>query len=154
MTPAVPLPEDAGPVIELFAHTPFAWFSDIDGAVSPIVERPEDAIVPERLRHLLSQLGRSVDHLVFVSGRSPALARAMVRIDGATYIGNHGLTRLEGDVERTLPEAEPYVERVAEVERQLASSLTVDGLILEKKGPVLALHYRTALDPDKARGEG
>ncbi len=138
-------------VLALFQHRPFAWITDVDGTLSPIAQRPEDAVVPAELRSLLHRLKPHVDHLIVASGRAPAHALAMVEIVEATYIGNHGLSLLRNGEERTLPEAAPYVARVAEVAGQIERAVVLEGMIIENKGPVLALHYRQSPDPEAAR---
>lgn len=148
---AKPLDETAGPVIALLSHRPFAWFTDVDGTISPIAERPDEATVPPRLRDLADRLARRIDRFVVVSGRAPAHARDMVGVRKAIYIGNHGLTAMEDGVERTVPAAEPYIAKVAEAEERLRAALTLEGIVFENKGPVLALHYRQSPDPEAAR---
>ncbi|HWO93472.1 MAG TPA: trehalose-phosphatase [Dehalococcoidia bacterium] len=145
------LDEQAGPVVALLSHRPFAWFTDVDGTLSPIVQDPAEATVPPTLRALAERLARRVDHFVVVSGRTPRHAREMVGVRRALYVGNHGLARLERERETLIPEAEPYVAKVARLERELAETLAVEGLVVENKGPILALHYRAAPDPAAAR---
>ncbi len=147
---ARPLDENAGPVVALLSHRPFAWFTDVDGTLSPIVDRPEDAVVPARMRALAEKLARRIDRFAVVSGRTPEQAAAMVGVSRATYFGNHGLASLENGVATLVPEALPYVAIIAEVEAA-AARLPVEGLVLENKGPILALHYRLSPEPQLAR---
>ncbi len=151
MLTAKPLDGNAGAVVALLSHRPFAWFTDVDGTLSPIVERPGEATVPERLRYLADQLARRVDHFVVVSGRTAAHAREMVGVRRAVYIGNHGLASIDNGVERIDPAAEPYVAKAAEAERQLRAALTLEGIEFENKGPVLALHFRRSPEPEAAK---
>ncbi|MSQ61902.1 MAG: hypothetical protein EXR43_04915 [Dehalococcoidia bacterium] len=122
-------------VLASLQHRPFAWISDVDGTLSPIAQRPEDAVVPPNLQALLRQIRPHVDHHVVVSGRAPAHALAMVGIAEATYIGNHGLSLLQNGEERTLPEAAPYVAGVATAAAQFERAVSLEGMTIENKGP-------------------
>lgn len=133
-----------------------ALFCDIDGTISPIVARPSDAVVPSRFRTVLGALIARLGSVAFVTGRSAQDGRRMVGLDGAAYVGTHGLEVLGADGEtRTEPRAESYVEAVQRVALLAASELEgrVPGVVLENKRTVLAIHYRRAPDSDQARHE-
>jgi len=49
-----------------------AVFCDIDGTLAPIVERAEDAAVPESTSRLLSRIARRYACTACISGRSAA----------------------------------------------------------------------------------
>src|SRR6185503_4316847 len=87
-----------------------------------------------------------------VSGRTAADARAMVGIPGLIYVGNHGLEIWSERGAEIVPEARPWVPRLAavleDVTRQLRHS---DGILVENKGATASLHYRLAPDPEQAR---
>ncbi|MDX1648600.1 MAG: trehalose-phosphatase [Myxococcota bacterium] len=126
-----------------------AFFLDYDGTLSPIVEHPEDAELPEAMRDLLARLG--VRHLVaIVSGRDLRDLRARVGLDGIVYAGSHGFEIRDADGEvhvheparRALPELDRAQERLEEA---LAPE---DGVELERKGFGLAVHFRRAA-PDR-----
>ena len=63
------------------------------------------------------------------------------------YIGNHGLSWWRQGREETLAEAVPYETMVRQAKKDLAVRLDLPGLLLEDKGPILALHYRRCADP-------
>src|SRR4029079_1821129 len=64
---------------------------DVDGTLAPIVPRPEDAAVPPDTRAELERLAGRYRPLAFVSGGVGEDARRMVGVEGATYVGVHGL---------------------------------------------------------------
>ena len=68
---------------------------DFDGTLSPIVERPEDATLPQVSRERLASLALLpyVD-IAIISGRAAQDVRAGVGLDGVEYVGNHGRERL------------------------------------------------------------
>ena len=133
-----------------------ALFCDIDGTISPIAGRPADAFVPARFRDVLGGLVTQLGMVAFVSGRAVEDGRRMVAVDGAAYVGTHGLEVMDADGSvRVEPRAERYVDAVQEVmvvaNRELDGS--VPGVVLENKRTVLAIHYRLAPDADQARHE-
>ena len=104
---------------------------DIDGTLAPIVPRPDEARVPPETR---SEVGRLVGRyglVACVSGRTGEDARRMVGVEGAVYVGAHGL-ELE-------PEAQRWRERLG------SFADTVDWPV-EDKGLTVSFHYREAAD--------
>lgn len=133
-----------------------ALFCDIDGTISPIVARPADAVVPERFREVLRALIGRLGLVAFVTGRALEDGRRMVGLDGAAYVGTHGLETMDGDgVVRVEPLAERYVDAVQCLATTAAAELaaSVPGVVVENKRTVLAVHYRLAPDADAARHE-
>ena len=147
--PAVPLTA-IEPLRYLQSARPLGLFSDIDGTLSPIVERPEDATVTPRSRSLLKRLIQEGVRVSLITGRPLATARAMVGIDGAAYAANHGLEYwLDGRVElaEVVDEYRDLVDQVVAETTHLASF----GVQVERKGPGMAFHYRGAPDAEAAR---
>ncbi len=112
---------------------------DVDGALAPIVPRPEDARVPPETQDELRRLHGRYALVACVSGRAGDDARRIVGVPELVYVGNHGL-ELE-------PESRVWGERLL---RFLAD---VDWPDLEDKGLTASLHYRNAPDQDAARAE-
>ncbi|HEX2434056.1 MAG TPA: trehalose-phosphatase [Gaiellaceae bacterium] len=113
---------------------------DVDGTLAPIVERPEQAAVPEEARAEVARLAARYALVACVSGRVSADVRRMVGVDGVDYVGVHGL---EGDpnAERFIPKLEAFAERTD-------WPWTVEN----KAGVTLSFHYREAPDETDARG--
>ena len=118
--------------------------SDFDGTLSPIVGRPEDAVLPHDTRRMLLALA---DHarvsVVVISGRSLSDVKNKVGIQGITYAGNHGL-EIEGP---WLKFVHPPAEAVRPVMRDLYPALSevlagFEGAFVEDKGLTLSVHYR------------
>jgi trehalose-phosphatase len=129
------------------AHT--AVLTDVDGTLAPIVERPEQAVVPQRATELLEALSGRFGLVGCISGRRALEARRLVGVDGIAYAGNHGLELLLPDEEN--PQLDPALagqERGA-AEFVIAldpAELASAGLRLEDKGPIQSLHWRGAAD--------
>jgi trehalose 6-phosphate phosphatase len=132
-----------------------AILTDVDGTLAPIVERAEDAAVPEPARAVLARLNERYGLVGCISGRPALEARRLVGLDDLAYAGNHGLELLlPEDAE---PRPDPSMQgREEEARRFLdeldAGSLDAAGLRREDKGPIQALHWRGA--ENEAAGEG
>jgi trehalose 6-phosphate phosphatase len=104
---------------------------DVDGTIAPIVDRPEDAAVPEETRSLLRDLRHRYALVACVSGRTEADARRVVGVDELVYVGEHGMG--------FDPRAEEWA---GELDELIADS----GWEPERKEYSAAFHYRTAED--------
>jgi trehalose 6-phosphate phosphatase len=132
-----------------------AILSDLDGTLAPIVERAEDAELPPATAALLSELAERYAHVAIVSGRSCVDARRIVELDSISYVGNHGLEILEPGANRPSP-APALGDRAGDAMRFMSAGvdgaeLSVAGVRVEDKGPIVALHWRAA--EDEARAE-
>jgi trehalose 6-phosphate phosphatase len=130
-----------------------AILTDVDGTLAPIVERAEEARVPETARAALAELNERFGLVGCISGRRALEARRLVGLDEIAYAGNHGLELLlPGDSE---PRPDPPVEGRAGLARDFlagldAAELAAAGLRSEDKGPIQALHWRGADDEEAA----
>jgi trehalose 6-phosphate phosphatase len=124
-----------------------AVLTDVDGTLAPIVERPDQAEVPERARTALRAIGGRYGLVGCVSGRQAEEARRLVGVDEIAYAGNHGLELLlPGD---DGPRLDPSLrDREGAAAEFLAScdGDTLAGLRVEDKGPIQALHWRGGED--------
>jgi trehalose 6-phosphate phosphatase len=127
--------------LETLAEAPSALITDIDGTISPIVARPEDASVSPGVRRSLEALAKRLALVAVVSGRDEATARRMVGAAGITYVGNYGLQ--DANLSPTILAAAEAEARAA-----LAASPCVQ---VESKGVSFAAHYRNCPDTDDAR---
>ncbi len=131
-----------------------AVFCDIDGTLAPIVARPEDAHVHERVSRLLAQLGRRYGLVACVSGRSAAEARRLVGVGAIAYVGSHGAEIAPpGQKEPQLLDAfASWQGKVAGfvAERQEDRELKRLRVRIEDKGPIKAFHWRGAPDEQAA----
>ena len=140
-----------------FAAAPHAGalLCDIDGTISPLVARPGDAAVSQPFREVLAELTERLGLVAFVTGRALEDGRRMIPLDGAAYVGTHGLELMAPDGQViTEPQAERYIAEVREV-AAAARDLDCDalGVVLEDKRTVLAVHYRLAADVALTRHE-
>jgi len=118
--------------------------SDYDGTLTPIVGRPEDAILSPSVREKLTSLGQKPGFTIgIISGRSLEDTKSMAAIEGIYYAGNHGL-EIEGpDIDYISPLAEKARETMRDLAGSLAIGLdSIDGVIVQDKGLSLSVHYR------------
>jgi len=120
--------------MEVLTSAPSALITDIDGTISPIVSRPEDAVVSPAARTALKVLARELDLVAVVTAREETVARQMVGIEELTYVGNYALAGT------ALSQASPQIERAKATARMAIAELPC--VTLEDKGLTFALHYR------------
>jgi trehalose 6-phosphate phosphatase len=140
---------DIEPLRPLLSIQPLGLFSDIDGTLSPIVPRPEDARITPRCRELLIDLIGNDVRVALITGRTFDVARTMVGIDEAAYAGNHGL---EFWVDNSLEVSTPIGPFPGIVDKALSqrSNLSQFGVTVEIKREGVAFHYRQAPDEPSA----
>jgi trehalose 6-phosphate phosphatase len=114
-----------------------ALFLDVDGVLAPIVDRPEDARVPDTTRDVLRGLAPKYGLVACVTGRPSDVAREIVGVDELTYVGEHGL-ELE-------PRARDWADRIHAFAHRHAWQF------YEEKPLSSAFHYRQAADAEAAR---
>jgi trehalose 6-phosphate phosphatase len=155
LTPVSALPGRVAQLILPLRDEPgaAAVLCDIDGTLAPIVADPGDAIVPEGTRRALRAVARRFGLVACVSGRRAVEARWLVGVDELTYAGNHGLEVLEPGAATATPD--PALADRVRAARGFVLDLEADavgqaGIRIEDKGPIQALHWRGAGDPEAA----
>jgi trehalose 6-phosphate phosphatase len=109
---------------------------DVDGTLAPIVERPEDALVPDETRRELARLAGRYALVAAVSGRPGAVVERMLGVDGVAIVGEHGL--------ELAPDAGRWADRIAEFARGVDWPA-------EQKPLSVTFHFRRADDEAAAR---
>jgi alpha,alpha-trehalase len=118
-------------------------FLDYDGTLSPIVPRPEDAVIDEAMRRTVQHLAVMVPVAV-ISGRDLGDLRERVGVSGIGYAGSHGFDILDRDgrpltgidADRFFPALDRVQERIE------AAVADIDGSQVERKKFSCAIHYR------------
>jgi trehalose 6-phosphate phosphatase len=146
------LEEDLRPLTDDPARA--AVFCDIDGTLAPIVDRADDAHVPEEVSRLLGRLGRRYGCVACVSGRSAAEARRLVGVGSIAYAGSHGAELLEpgSSQPRVIPAFKSWEDSVRRfAEERDTRELRQLRVRIEDKGPISAFHWRSVPDEESAR---
>jgi trehalose 6-phosphate phosphatase len=111
---------------------------DVDGTLAPIVDRPEDAFVPDETRDVLRGLVGRYGLVAGVSGRPGAEASHLIGIPQIPVAGTHGLE----------------LENIDDEWRDRMQALARDVRFpFEDKGVSVSFHYRGFDDEDLAREE-
>lgn len=126
-----------------------ALFLDLDGTLAPIVEVPSEARVDDACREVLTRAReRLAGRVAIVSGRAIEVVDEILGGSVLCVAGVHGLQRRNalGEVFEKPPHA-----RVAEAAATLeALARKTPGLLVETKGPSVAIHYRKAASAEAA----
>ncbi len=119
---------------------------DYDGTLTPIVDRPELALLPPAVKKSLVQVSRKDKYVVgIISARSLEDVASKVSIDGLLYAGNHGLEMRGPGLDFVHPEAERSAATIGQAYHQLQGGLAhLAGVFTEHKGLSLTVHYRLA----------
>lgn len=116
---------------------------DYDGTLTPIVERPDLAVLSEGMRQTVAGLAGACTVAV-ISGRDLADVRGLVGLDGLYYAGSHGFD-IAGPEGRSIAsqKGSDFLPLLDAAERSLASLLgDIEGVLIERKKFSIAVHYR------------
>jgi trehalose 6-phosphate phosphatase len=130
-----------------------AVLCDIDGTLSPIVRRADEARVSQQTSVLLGRLARRYGLVACISGRSATEARRLVGVGGIAYAGSHGaeLLRPGGKRPEVREEFASWEERVRSfVSERDTRELRRMRVRIEDKGPISAFHWRGVPDEEEA----
>jgi trehalose 6-phosphate phosphatase len=150
--PRVPQPLDVARVLAARRGRGLVAVFDVDGTLAPIAPTPADARVPPETRRALRRLARRGDTLVgIVSGRPIAQVARLVG-PGLWLAGLHGAVRRAPGGRVVHLWSDEVARTGALLARSLAASLReVPGVLIEPKGPVVAVHVRAASPAGRAR---
>jgi trehalose 6-phosphate phosphatase len=129
-----------------------AVFLDYDGTLSPIVDRPEDAVISESMREAVRALARRCTVCV-VSGRDRPVVQELMGVDDLVVAGSHGFDIWSPDAGTLEHEAsggfDALLEQVTNRVRDEAGA--IDGALIEPKKASVAVHYRLVSDSERPR---
>jgi len=133
--------------VDALGHHPAGVVTDVDGTIAPIVLDPSQAAVLPGCREALAALARQMEFVGVLTGREPEVARQMVGLETIEYFGIHGMVRWTDEGPLVHPDAGRFVEVIRAAARDVRERLDQPGLMIEVKGPTLAVHYRQTRDP-------
>ncbi len=125
-----------------------ALILDFDGTLSPIVETAGDAVPQAGVPELLARLRDRVGLVAVVSGRPVDFLLPLLPT-GLVLAGLYGLELVVDGQRRDHPQAGNWREVVDDVAGR-AEVRGPAGMVVERKGLSLTLHYRTAPDQEAA----
>jgi alpha,alpha-trehalase len=125
----------------LFEKRP-VFFLDYDGTLTPIVDRPELAVISQEMREVLARLSKKYT-IAIISGRMREDVERLVGIKGILYAGSHGFDILGPGISMVQPRAKKTVSLIAKIAKQLSKELgAIPGILFEEKKFSVAVHYR------------
>ena len=120
-----------------------AVFLDYDGTLAPIVQRPEDALLSDRMRDIVRRLAQRCP-VTIVSGRDRRIVQSLVGLDTVGYVGSHGFDirgQVGSSIEREV--GTEYLPVLDATEAALRERLAgVEGVLVERKRFTIATHVR------------
>jgi alpha,alpha-trehalase len=120
-----------------------ALFLDYDGTLTPIVERPEQAVLSPQMRAILKTMAERCT-VAIVSGRGLKDVQERVTLEGLYYAGSHGF-EIDGPGQERIrnEKGSEALPALNEAENELRSLLTdIHGALVERKKYSVAIHYR------------
>ncbi len=125
-------------------------FLDYDGTLTPIVKRPELAVLSKKRRSVLKRLNKSSQvKIAIVSGRKLSDVKKLIGLDNLLYAGNHGFEIKGPGVNVVHPQAKKIKPVLKKISALLKKRLkNIKGTIIENKGLSLSLHYRLVKPKD------
>jgi alpha,alpha-trehalase len=124
-----------------------ALFLDYDGTLTPIVSRPNEAVLLNSTRAILRKLAAKMP-VAILSGRELEDVRKRVGTDGIIYAGSHGFD-VAGPRGLRRQEAREFLPALDVAEKELREKLDgIVGAFIERKCFSIAVHYRNVNESD------
>jgi trehalose-phosphatase len=127
---------------DIFEKKETIFFLDYDGTLTPIVDRPQDAVVSPEMKDTVKRLSEKC-RVFIVSGRFREDVQSLLGIDNLLYAGSHGFDIKGEGLSMVHPKAAEVIPDVKKSIKSLEESLGgIEGLYIEKKKFSVAVHYR------------
>jgi trehalose-phosphatase len=143
--------DHVGALVARLSDKRLAVFLDYDGTLTPIVDRPEDAVISDGMREAVRALARRSSVCV-VSGRDRPVVQELMGLDDLIVAGSHGFDIWSPGGETIQHHAadgfEDLIRRVTERLRERTDS--IDGALVEPKRSSVAVHYRLVDERERA----
>ncbi len=123
-----------------------AVFLDYDGTLTPIVSRPEDAVLDPKMRQILKELAATC-FVAVISGRDLKDVQNLVGLDDIFYAGSHGFDIAGPQGQRLSHQSgQEFLPALDRAEATLRARLepNLPGVQIERKKFSIAVHYRRA----------
>ena len=136
-------------IVERANGRKLAVFLDYDGTLTPIVARPELAILSDEVRVTIRTLAECCV-VVIISGRDRQDVERLVGLDSLIYAGSHGFDIAgPNGLQIKHEEGARFIPSIDAVEEGLHAALdSIHGIIIERKKMSVAVHYRLVADKD------
>lgn len=129
-----------------------AVFLDYDGTLTPIVDRPEDAIISQEMRAAVRELAQRCPVCV-VSGRDRPVVQELMGLDTLIVAGSHGFdiwSPTGGAIKKE--HGVEFAALLDEVKARLHAVMDgIEGALVEPKKTSVAAHYRLVAEGERAK---
>ena len=141
-------------VVSRFREHPPVVFLDYDGTLTPIVDRPELAVLSQEMRETLDVLSRRCP-VGIISGRDRKDVADLVNLNSLIYAGSHGFDIAGPERFALHHEVGTQFSAVLDHAEQALRPLVqpIAGALIERKKFSIAVHYRLVEPDDVARVE-
>jgi alpha,alpha-trehalase len=133
-----------------------AVFLDYDGTLTPIVSRPEEAVLDPKMRQTLKELAQQC-FIAVISGRDLKDVRNLVDLEDLYYAGSHGFD-IAGPKGQHLEHqsGKQFLPALDRAEKSLRDRLEkkIPGVQVERKKFSIAVHYRRVAEGKIQEVEG
>src|SRR5690554_128304 len=126
------------------------FFLDYDGTLTPIVSRPEDAVISEEMRDTLRQVADAFT-VAIITGRDTQDVKDFIQLDNLIYAGSHGYSISgPGGLFKEHEKGEEIISELDKIEKELEKEFSgkTEGVQVERKRYAIAVHYRNARESD------
>ncbi len=129
-----------------------ALFLDYDGTLTPIVDRPEDAVISDSMRAAVRRLAERWPVCV-VSGRDRRVLQELMGLSSLVVAGSHGFDIWSPEGGSIQREEGRGLEGLlgAVRERLEAETASIPGALVEPKSVSVAVHYRLVPEAERPR---
>ncbi len=149
--PGIPVFPDNKKIFDTLARKKPVIFLDYDGTLTPIVSRPEDAVISQQMKKTLQKLAEKYT-VAIVTGRDKEDVENLVKLDEIIYAGSHGyIISGPGGLSMEHPDSKkiiPVLDKIEKEAEKLLKQKTV-GTQLDRKRYAIGLHYRNARPEDE-----
>ncbi len=125
-------------------------FLDYDGTLTPIVSRPQDALISQEMKQLIRELSQS--HTVaIVTGRDMDNVKELVGLETLIYAGSHGF-RISGPngLYMEHEKSKEILPQLDRIEKELIPfQVQFEGVQIDRKRYAVGVHYRNAAEKDE-----
>lgn len=131
-----------------------AVFLDYDGTLTPIVDRPDQAIVSGEMRQTINTLA-GLCTVAIISGRDRTDVESLVKLEHLIYAGSHGFD-ISGPagLEIQHEEGATFATALRKAADRLVTVLArIKGALVERKRFAVAVHYRQVSEREVPRVE-
>ncbi len=146
-----PIFPDNEEIFETLKRKKPAIFLDYDGTLTPIVQRPEDAVISDEMKETLKELAQTFT-VAIVTGRDKEDVENLVGLDELIYAGSHGyiITGPDG-LSMEHPDSKKIIPKLDEIEKEVEKALKdkTEGTQVDRKRYAIGIHYRNAKPEDE-----